>query len=76
MFLNVVVVNPNFNTQTLMGGMTMNPSDAAAFWNLSSLVTMCLEEKKIAEAAMLDLGLGRTPVKECLPDAKLAEECT
>lgn len=55
-FWNVVVVDHNGKIQTVMGAMTMSPTNEAVYWVLSSMVQMTPESADIVQCLMSDLG--------------------
>ena len=74
-FWNIVIVDHNGKTQTIMGCMTMDPSNAAVYWVLSSLVSMCPELKEMVETTMSDLAVSPADVKRALTP-KYCATCT
>ncbi|KAL7492794.1 hypothetical protein ACHAWT_001821 [Skeletonema menzelii] len=72
-FWNVVVVDHNGKVQTVMGAMTMSPTNAAVYWVLSSMVEMTPEAADIVQCLMSDLGVGVEPVTRALPNVTFCE---
>ena len=59
-----------------MGAMTMDPSDAAAYWVIIYLVYMCPPEIYIITKTMSNLVLGMTTINDALPNVNIAAACT
>lgn len=55
-FWNVVVIDHNGKVQTVMGAMTMSPTNEAVYWVLSSMVQMTPEAADTVQCLMSDLG--------------------
>ena len=55
-FWNIVVVDQNNKCHVVMGTMTMFPNNAAVYWILSSMVSLCPEAADIVKITMSDLG--------------------
>ena len=55
-FWNIMILNQDRKSQTIMGAMTMCASQPAAYWVLTSMVAMAPHARNIIEATMSDLG--------------------
>jgi len=55
-FWNVVVIDHNGKVQTVLGAMTMSPTNEAVYWVLSSMVQMTPEAADVVQCLMSDLG--------------------
>ena len=71
-----MILNQDRKSHSVMGAMTMDPSDAAAYWVLCSLVSMCPPTIYIITKTISNLGLGMAPINDALLNVNLAATCT
>ena len=75
-FWNIMIINQYCKSHSVMGDMTMVPSDAAAYWVLRPLMSMCPPTIDIITKTMSDLGLGMKPINNALPNSNISAACT
>ena len=75
-FWNIMILNKERKSHSVMGDMAMDPSNAAAYWFLIHLISMCLPTIYIITKTMSDLILGMTHINNALPNVNLAAACT
>ena len=56
-FWNLCCIDQDRKVQSVMGAMTMNPTNESVEWVLSSLVSMTPEAALIVKGMMADLGM-------------------
>ena len=70
-----MILNQDRKSHSVMVAMTMDPSNAAAYWVLRFLLSMCPPFIYIINKTMFDLALGMTLINNALPNFNLAATC-